>query len=305
MSQPLPLGLAQQEKARPIDPDRLEKFGKTAASLHQEKGVSLNEAVVEVVKEASLSPEQVKRVCEFANTAAYLSAFEKAGSVRNVTFEGGPANPARILQDLNDGSSPTLLTESVEDYKKASASFRQGIELDALAQAFSVPPAEALSKTASAAVGVKNHEAHANPMDDLWDTRIALEGVRDELVTQKTAAHFTYDDAAADLAATAAQTYLDGVSVNDIASVLSQVLGTGGQLKEAMVVIQKRLPEVTEQLSKQASAQKLVVNMEHPLVAHCSAFTKAAHAIKVIEGALADVEEQLKKTNKAISGALI
>ena len=121
MSEPLPLGLAQQEKARPVDPDQLEQLGKKAASLYLSNHTPLTEAVVDTLKTASLAPEQVKRVCEFANTTAYLSEYEKAGSIRNVTFEGGPANPARVLQDLNDGSSPAAASANVGDYTKTAS----------------------------------------------------------------------------------------------------------------------------------------------------------------------------------------
>ena len=104
----IPLGLEQQKAARPIDPEQLDAMGKKAAAHFSECGGTLNDAVIAVVKEAMLSPEQTKRVCEFANTAAYLSEFEKAGEVRNITFDGGPANPSVILKELNDGSVPAV-----------------------------------------------------------------------------------------------------------------------------------------------------------------------------------------------------
>jgi hypothetical protein len=312
MSEPLPLGLAQQEKARAIDPDQLEKFGKQAADMYSGAGTPLTEAVVEVVKTACLAPEQVKRVCEFANTTAYLAAFEKSGNVRNVTFEGGPANPARVLQDLNDGSSPTLLTES-SDYKKASPDFRHAGEMDVLAQAFQ-HQAEQLSKTASAQ---PQHQQHANPLDDLLDTKLSLEGVRDELVSMKTGAQLVFDDISTDFAKTAEQAMMDGTCglaevlyacgavsqhqahVKQAAAHLEDYLGKHGHSAEEIGRSLRGVP-----IEKRAHAGR-IPNPQHPLVVKFAAFTKAAQAVRVVDLAISDVQEQIKLTNKAISGVAI
>ena len=305
MSDSLPLGLAQQEKARSVDPDLLEQFGKKAAALYQGKGTPLTAAVVEVVKEASLSPEQVRRVCEFANTTAYLSEFEKAGSVRNVTFEGGPANPARVLQDLNDGSSPAGAPEPMEDYKKASADFRRGQEMDVLAQAFSFSPAAAMSKTAAAQTG--GHQGHADPMNDLLDTRDALGRMRDNFTTMKTSAQLVFEDVSAELAKVAEQEFLEGTSLSEMAQAFTGTGATQAQVKEAMQEVWEHLNSRGHKvpaelhLSKTASA---LPNLEHPLLVRYAAFTKAAHALRVVDRALNDVQEQLGTINKAISGAV-
>jgi len=310
MSEPLPLGLAQKEKARPIDPDQLEKFGKEAAARYQKDGTSLTEAVVETVKEAMLSPEQVKRVCEFANTTAYLAAFEKSGSVRNVTFEGGPANPARVLQDLNDGSSPTLLTES-KDYKAAAADFRDRLEMDALAQVFQVPAPEALAKTASVQIGErKDHTQHANPLDDMWDMREVLEGVRDELLSVKTGAKLVYDDVSEQLAKVAEQEMMDGTPLGHMARAFAEVSERPEQVKQAMLMIRDHLQQhghsqasIAQSLTKVASAG-VIPNAQHPLIVRYAAFTKAARALRVVDQALLDVSGQIKQATKTISGVL-
>ena len=48
----LPLGLALQQAARPIDSEQLELMGKRAAAAYSDHGTKLSDAVVEVVKEA-------------------------------------------------------------------------------------------------------------------------------------------------------------------------------------------------------------------------------------------------------------
>jgi len=302
MSEPLPLGLAQQEKARPMDPDQLEQLGKKAAALYQERGTPLTEAVVDVVKEAMLAPEQVRRVCEFANTSAYLSAFEKAGSVRNITFEGGPADPARVLQDLNDGSSPTLLTVSSDYRKTASVSARHMAEMDVLAAAFQFEGGQ--SKTASV-----DHQKHASPVDDLWDTRQTLEAVRDDLVEKVSGAQLVFDAVRNDFCKQAEQEIMGGVGFGEILQIFAK-LANKVDVENAALAIRDHLaahghsPEVVAgSLHKTASVSR-TPNLEHPLVVKFSAFVKAAHAIKVVDLALQDTKTQLQSVGKSILGAV-
>jgi hypothetical protein len=109
--------LLQQSAARPKSGEELEVLGKQASALYRCGSCSLNDAVVETTKKAGLSPEQVKRVCEFANTDAYLREFEKKGSThRYISFHGGPANPAEVLKDLNDGGGGTIFDDGSDDY---------------------------------------------------------------------------------------------------------------------------------------------------------------------------------------------
>ena len=101
----------QQRDSRSVPGSRLEEIGKLAAGRWVGGAVgSLHEAVVEGVKSAQLSPEQVRRVTEFANTNAYLSLFKKEGGANKyIDFgDSGPADPVDVLRDLNDGGGGTL-----------------------------------------------------------------------------------------------------------------------------------------------------------------------------------------------------
>ena len=110
--------LLQQAHARPVTGEELEVFGKKAAATYACGTCgTLTEAVVETVKHAGLSPEQVKRVVEFTNQNAYLAEFKKEGSPHKyIEFDGGPANPAGVIQDLNDGGGGTVFDRGVADY---------------------------------------------------------------------------------------------------------------------------------------------------------------------------------------------
>ncbi len=73
--------ITQQMHARPVAAEDLEVFGKQASARWSEgHAKNLSEAVIETVKHAHLSPQQVQRVIEFANTDAFLKEFKKEGS---------------------------------------------------------------------------------------------------------------------------------------------------------------------------------------------------------------------------------
>ncbi len=110
--------LLQQSHATPRSGEDLEVFGKYAAQkyINGDSG-TLSDAVVETVKQAGLSPEQVRRVIEFANTDAYLTEHRKEGSdSKYVEFTGGPADPGEVLRDLNDGGGGTVFDRGLADY---------------------------------------------------------------------------------------------------------------------------------------------------------------------------------------------
>ena len=112
----IPQGLVEQARAKSVDPEKLQFLGKQAAALYTENGTKLSSAVVQTIGDEDLGPEHAKRVCEFANQAAYQHEWEKGGSVRNIEFEGGPADPAVVLRELHDGAPSS--TSTISDYDR-------------------------------------------------------------------------------------------------------------------------------------------------------------------------------------------
>ena len=299
MSESLPLGLALQQAAKPVDPEQLELMGKRAAAAFSEHGTRLSDAVVEVVKEAKLSPEQVKRVCEFANTNAYLAEFEKAGEMKNVTFEGGPANPSVVLKDLNDGGNPMLSKLGSSDYGEPIGYYKTaGVTDDALAEAFGVKVGSK-EKTASDQVESRDHMNHFQPVDDLNDLRIAMEGARETMVSKLSTSGVIYDDVSSDLCKTAAQELETGIPMGDIARVWASHAPNAPIFKEAMALVVKHLQsrghseeELSKSFNKTASAGTLP-NPTHPLVEQFIAFTKVAHGHHILQRSIEVLDEQL------------
>jgi hypothetical protein len=301
----LPLGLAQQQAAKNVDPEQLESMGKRAAALYAERHMPLNEAVVEIVKEARLAPEQVKRVCEFANTAAYLFEFEKGGAVRNVTFEGGPANPASVLQDLNDGSSPPPRQVKTSGYQPPKSHYKTAMASDSiLAEAFGVRPG--LEKVAEV-----SHSVRANPGEEIADLRIRLEGIRDDLKSKYASSGVLLLDVRRDLCDAVRQEVLTGTTLGDIVTAWMPYSDSVEMLKQAMPLIFGHLTatqtmtreEQQKSLTKTASISR-IPNPDHPVIDRFIAFTKISHEHAKLEEALKIVGDQLRDVNQKLGEML-
>jgi hypothetical protein len=301
----IPVGLLQQRAAKPIDPEQLELMGKRAAALYC-SGKPLSDSVVEIVKEARLSPEQVKRVCEFANTSAYLSAFEKSGEVRNVTFDGGPADPGKVLLDLNSGSHPTLNQVESTDYAPPGGHYKTaGVNDSMLAEAFGA----GMEKAASAGDPVYDHFARANPAHEVNDLRVRLEGTREHFMSKLSSSGILFDDVKGDLCSVVDQAVTNGsCSLGDVARAWSSYTPTSNLLKEAMVLVGDHLKsggmsqdELGSSLTKTAQ-QGIIPNPNHPLVERFIAFTKVAQEHRKLVRAVEVVDEQLADTKHQLGG---
>jgi hypothetical protein len=308
MSDPgaLPLGLQQQEAARKIDPEQLELMGKRAAAMYGKCGTPLSEAVVTIVKEARLAPEQVKRVCEFANTAAYLDEFEKAGEVRNVEFTGGLADPGAVLKDLNDGSAPAIHQADSGDYAPPGGSYKTAsADISLLAEAFG--HAGSMEKTAS--VG-RDHFSRENPAEAVNDLRVTMEGARSHLMSKLSSSELVFNEVKTLLKEAAAEAVLQGIPMGDIVRAWSNY-GDANQIKEAAAMVRDHLRErrilgseqFAESLSKTAS-QGVVSNTQHPLVDNFLMFTKIAFEHAKLEEAVRMLGERLGDVRSTLRGML-
>ena len=119
--------LLQQAHARPVSGEELETLGRQAASAWRRgEHKSLSDSVVETVKQAHLSPEQVRRVVEFTNQSAYVEEFRESKEAhRVVDFPGGPADPSAVIMDLNDGGGGTINDDGSLDYSLSPSAVRR------------------------------------------------------------------------------------------------------------------------------------------------------------------------------------
>jgi len=302
--------LVQQKAARNKTGAELETLGKYAAALyHRGQCSTLTEAVVSTVKTAGLSPEQVRRVVEFTNHAAYQTEFSKVGaSHKFVEFVGGPADPAAILQDLNDGGGGSVFDTGSGDYQAPPPDFakaaaaneaRMGLDEVKLAELFQATPSPM---------------PFAEPLAPALEARSKLASLYEEALAEMSLGETQLQMLGGELLERTKQAALAGVPLSHI--VAAWGAGAGAQpefIKAAFTMLTPALvtsgvfpsrEELVESLAVKVAATP--VNAAHPLVrtfsTWCETLNKLAATRQVmedVETALGQVETFLKEASSA------
>jgi hypothetical protein len=290
--------LLQQESAKPRTGEELETFGKYAARRFLDRECkTLTEAVVDTVKSASLAPEQVKRVVEFANTAAYLQKFASAGPQHKVvSFEGGPASFPDVLRDLNDGGNETVLDKaaSIHDYLLPPPDTRAlevrnlerlGVENEKIAEAFGV---------------VEVPLPFEEPLQEAYGVKMKLASLYDEAssdINQLESHHLTVCD---ELFQHVKQAALAGSPLGHVVVAMKTACEDPEFMKAAFQVLGPRLiengvfktgAELADSLMKTAGAGH--VNPNHPIVDAYRDFAETLAKLAATRTVQNDVLEQL------------
>lgn len=292
-----PTMLLQQSNSRSISGEELEIMGKYAASRYLGGECNLTLAVVETVKKAGLSPEQVKRVAEFANTDAYLREFRKEGTANKVVeFVGGPADVSEILKDLNDGGGGTVFDNGSGDYNHAPTGDYSAVKV---ASAHYDDELEALFTSGQEAV-----LPYSNPLGEAIDAREKLAAAYDGVTHVLSGLELAYEDVGDRLFDAVKQASLSGeASLGQIVQAWGGVTEDPDLVKAAFSMLSGRLVDngvfdtagdIGDSLAKTASAG--VVNPDHPIVVEfggfCEILEKLADA-RVVHTDLAEKADNL------------
>lgn len=286
----VPQGLIEQARAQDVDPGHLQMLGKQAAALHDKNGTSLSDAVVRTIGEEELGPEHTRRVCEFANQAAFQNEWEKGGSVRNIEFSGGPADPAVVLRDLHDGARQPA-ERVISDYDcpppvKLAADRRVEEEIfagftDSAPRPDEVPPG----------------------VEDMARIRDTIVGAQDHIFSKIAGLEVTKEALAIEMAELASNEVLDGAPLYKVAAAWSHFADDRPSFQEALDVTAARMNE--RGLGSELSLEKLagvetghIPNPKHPVISRFIEFTKVAKQIRTLRGAVNVLEEQLAPVNE-------
>lgn len=289
--------LFQQRHARPINGEDLEVLGKRASADWSEgKYDSLTEAVVETVKHAGLSPEQVRRVVEFTNTDAFLREFRKEGSSKYVQFDNGPADPRAVLQDLNDGGGGSVFDPGDGHYK-APPPEKTASDDTALFGAFAVKE-----------VVYPDH----NPMGEVLELRDKLASARDTYTAMLRGLENDFDNLRGRVFHHVKQAALQGHSLSEIANIWERFAPDAEYVKVAFDTIIGPLldngvfssgEELAASFQKHAAAA--TPNPQHPLVVdfqdYCQVLDKLAQVREdydAVTVGLRELNDLLKQANE-------
>lgn len=297
-------GLLQQLSAKEVSGEHLEVLGKKASSLWCEgRAKSLTDAVVETVKHAGLSPEQVKRVVEFANTDAYLTEFRKEGSGHKVVDFGGqgPANYAAVLQDLNDGGGGSVFDPGTGDYNQPPKEKTSAVADERVEAAFA-------EMFGAADPALPNAEPFAHTIE----LRDKLAGAYEHATAQLSTLENMFDDLRGRVFFQVKQAALSGHALSEVAEIWGRYAPSEEHVKVAFQCILEPLIDngvfpSGEALAEsfQKVAQVGVVNEEHPLVADfkdfCEVLSKLAEVREVQQATgegLAELTGVLKEASE-------
>lgn len=289
MSQFPEQGTLQQRSARAVPGEHLELLGKKASSMwYSGSCESLSEAVIETVKSAGLSPEQVKRVIEFANTDAYLKEFKKEGAHKVVDFH--LADPSIIFKDLNDGGGGTVFDSGNGDYHEPPKE-KNASDFSALDASFASSGEE---------------YSQADPLKELYDIRCKLAAAKDYLSDQIGALEVDFMTSSDNLFHLVKQAALNGFSLGEVLQVMSSANPSLEHIKVAFGQLTPRLvangvfastQEANQSIQKTA-AEHTLVNRNHPLIPAFSSFCDTLSKLAASRVARAEVDKHLRDTTE-------
>ena len=321
-----PQALLQQSAAHSLSGEELETYGKHASALYGcGTCASLNDAVVATVKQAGLSPEQVRRVCEFANTDAFVREFKKEGTAsKYVNFDGGPASFSEVLKDLNDGGGGTVFDRGMADYAQAPVAVKTSAarllqqNRSSLEKTAGVTieepenPADAVLAEAFAVDKTASPIPFHRPLQDVEDLQDKLATARDTTTSEMSSLETLLLDVTEELYGHIKQASLEGVPLGHVVQAWHQTLAPNADLvKSAFAQLSPRLMDdglFNTWDSLGASIEKtagvgLVLNEDHPIVqsfgAYCEVVTKLAE-IRAAREELMDGIDQLSAFSTAV-----
>lgn len=306
--------LLTQSSGSNVPPETLEMLGRQASQLFQRQGVSLNQAVSQVLaNHPELGNEHVKRIIEFANTVTFQEMFQNSED-KNVHFE--VADPGVVLRDLKDGGSSNHAGKPLNTDYSSGPKPGQSADLDAaLMQQFTgshPTPSDSESVKVASAHEEVDHERHANPIEDVYDTMIRLRATREKLAESYENMDLLMKTAQEDFYKQVRLQVLepDGYGLGGVLSVLQKV-ASQDLVETIMAPVASRLVEeghsernLTASLRKTAGA---VPNLQHPLFSSFDAIIKTAEEMVNCGRALDDVDQMLEDVNaplKKIAGSL-
>lgn len=285
-----------------LSPEKLELLGKEAANMFLDKGVALNQGIAKLAGAYdSINIEQVKRVCEFANTSVHLAYHDKnkiAGAESSYPqFE--LADPARVFQDLSDGAMPTKITQTDVDYGKQP--LKQKTSEAKVTEIFE--SSFGLDKTAHVSESMAADQV-MNTKDDLTSLRTHFLNSGEQLDMLKAAAEAEYYKAVkihllegnsfADVVNAADNCGVDGEKIAEILTPVFTKL-----VEEKVITLEK----VSSVLRDRGSLEKLshrILNEEHPFVSTLRAIAAADEEITKVAASLDDIDDSLASVNRFI-----
>jgi 2-hydroxy-3-keto-5-methylthiopentenyl-1-phosphate phosphatase len=285
-----------------VSPEKLELMGKEAANLLLEKNVAMNESIPKLAAAyPDINAEQVRRVVEYANTAAYLAMHDKnktAGAEHSYPqFE--LADPARVLGALSTGSGSSHITQTDIDYGRIPEKRKlSSAKLDAELEEMFVGKDKKASLDFTFETGVADLVSAKQNLISLKENLEGSGEQMDLMLKQASAeyyevlkGHLLEGGSFADVLRAAQET---GLNSTKIASAMNPFIAR--VLKEKVASPR----DLSSQAQEFVKVAHRVVDEQHPLVRLFGAVVSLQDETEKVASALVSVDEQIAEVKKAI-----
>ena len=284
-----------------LSAETLELLGKQAAAMFLEEHVPLTDGVVKLASQyENITPEQVKRVVEHANTSVYLTYHgnDKVAGAGSSYPQFTLADPKAAMSKLSHSGerSAEVRTSSAYGRSPEKAKLSSASRDQALADLFGHKPVK------------ERHFTKESAVAEVMNAKGDLTSLKDQL--ESSAQHFDI------LHKTASAEYYDTVKRHllggdDFAGVLvaARSIGLSSEKTAAVlkpVVEQLLLEKVAKPDALKEGIQKLeklahrIVNNEHPLVTQFAAVAGLDAELEKTAVALGSVDVELGRVNAFI-----
>lgn len=290
-----------------ISAETLERIGKQASTRFLNEGIPLNESISKLAAEHhDINGEQVKRICEFANTAVYLSKHDqsKTAGADSSYPQFALADPSRIIQDMSDGARSTVTTDVDLAYsrlplKSKTASVRMTeLRETVIDRVFGTDPEKP----------VVDDVSRDTALHELIVAKQTLQGMDEAVSVEHEGHQMALKEAQAEFFHLTKQHILDGRDFSEVV-LAAQSTGTASQkIAQALgPVIERLLKEkiatpaalrtMTDRLEKIAHR---AINPQHPLVMSFSGMITAEENLQKTAAAQSEIHEQFTRVNSFI-----
>lgn len=342
MIEKLSTALAKEGKHANVSPEMLEMMGKSAANTFIEKGISLNESISKLASaHDDISQEQVKRICEFANTAVYLAKHDmsKTAGSKESYPEFDLADPNRVIQNLSNGTKSTVTTKVDADYSRLPERVKESrvnhgpfdIEPEYIgAMAATVPIAligRALMKKKASVESPAERAfeelfmpktaedldfSKQSAIDEVMTAKDQLNGLRHHLQVSGEQFDMMHKEASEEFYELSKRHMMSEGSFVDLVKAAQATGATGDEVNEVLGPVIKRLvqekvasaKELSSQMSGLEKVAHRTINPEHPLVQAAGTIVESGREIEKVAYGLRGVEDGLKNVNSFIKERL-
>jgi len=284
-----------------LSPEMLEMMGKEAATMFLKDSIPLNEGISKLAAQHdSISPEQVKRVVEFANTAVYLAKHDqsKASGSEHSYPQFDLADAGRVIQDLSDGARSTVVTETDIDYNRQIKKTK-----------VSSPETERALSELFKVAEVEKEYSKETIVHEVMSAKETLSSLRDNLMDRYNQHEALFKEAAAEFYDVLKRQILDGGSFGEAYAATETITGDETKkLLEPVVqrLIQEKVASVSQLKKQLAEGEKFahsLVDTSHPLIQSYSAMIMSGEELRSTIVALDEVQDELKDVNDFIKNA--